>query len=633
MKPPKSIFETATFLRNIRRAAVCFIIVCAVLCLALSANAQTVMFGAGATYPVGTSPWGIVSGDFNGDGYPDIAVANYGSLVSPGSLSNGVSVLIAKADGTFKSAVSYPGGLGPTYLVTGDFDRDGKLDLVTANHGERTISVLPGNGDGTFRAAVAYSTASNPYSITTADFNRDGFLDFAISPLGGIGVMLADGVGGFKPVVSYPAAAERVSHGDFNNDNKLDLVTTSGLGRTVSVLLGNGDGTFQAVINSSSGPGSEPTAVAVGDFNRDGKADVGVAFLSSPTINIMLGNGDGSLGLPSYTSPAINTPVDVKAGDFNGDGKLDLVSTGIFLGPNADVFLGNGDGTMQAPVSFGLSPGGISVSVADFNGDTRPDLALVANGQVSVVMLNATPGLPDDTDYFIHQHYLDFLSREPDISGFDYWTEHIDQCGSDPVCLRERRIGTSAAFMIETEFQQTGYFVYRLYNSSFGRRPTYSEFNVDRKKVIGGPQLNASKTALVNTFVQRDQFKAVYPDSLSNLDFVNKLFDSAGLIPFTAERLAAIDSMNMGASRAVVLRSVADNPSLIQREYNPAFVQMQYFGYLRRKEDQRGFQFWLDVLSQHPTDYRRMVCAFITSAEYQRRFTNNITHSNAECAP
>lgn len=629
MTPPQSNFPTTTRFRLCQYAVWLALLLSMTLC----ANAQ-VMFSGGGNYPAGTGPWGIVSGDFNGDGYPDIAVANHGTQGNPGGLGNGVSVLIGRADGTFNSAVSYPGGLGPTYLAAGDFNRDGKLDLVTANNGEKTISVFPGNGDGTFRTAVNYTTPNNPNSITTADFNRDGLLDFAIAPLGsGIGLMLADGAGGFRPPVAYAVASEIVSQGDFNNDNKLDLVTASGQARTVSVLLGNGDGTFQTAINSSAGPTASPRSVAVGDFNRDGKADVAVAFLTSPTVNIMLGNGDGSLRLPSYTSPPINTPVDLKAADFNGDGKMDLVSTGIFLGPNADVFLGRGDGTMQAPISFGLSPGAISVSVADYNSDTKPDLAIVVNGQVSVVMLNATPGLPDDTDYFIHQHYVDFLSREPDVFGFDYWTEHIDQCGNNPSCLLDRRIGTSAAFLIETEFQQTGYFVYRLYDSSFGRRPTYSEFTVDRKKVIGGPQLNASKAALVDAFVQRDQFRALYPDTLSNLDFVSRLFDSAGLFPFAAERQAAVDALNTGATRATVLRSVADNSSLVQREYNSAFVQMQYFGYLRRTEDQRGFQFWLDVLNQQPNDFRRMVCAFITSDEYQRRFTINITHSNAECGP
>jgi hypothetical protein len=125
----------------------------------------------------------------------------------------------------------------------------------------------------------------------------------------------------------------------------------------------------------------------------------------------------------------------------------------------------------------------------------------------------------------------------------------------------------------------------------------------------------------------------IYADSLSNTQFVNQLFDAALLIPYTGERQAAIASLNQGASRASVLRTVIDDPVLVQREYNPAFVQMQYFGYLRRNEEQQDFQFWLDILNAQPNNFRRMGCAFITSAEYQLRFSPNITHTNAECGP
>jgi FG-GAP-like repeat/Domain of unknown function (DUF4214) len=604
-----------------------------VLLVTVSAQAQ-VNFGSGASYPAGTGPWGISSGDFNGDGFPDLAVANHGSG-GPG-FGNGISVLLGKADGTFNNPVNYSGGVGPTYLVTGDFNHDGRADVATANTESDSISVLPSNTDGTFGAAVNYPTGHRPSGIVAADFNRDGSLDFAF-PISGtsVSVMLADGNGGFQPIVNYNAAAgsQAIAVGDFNKDGKLDIVTDSSSAKSVSVLLGNGNGTFQTPIFTALSASTQPGQIVVGDFNRDGKSDIAVAFLVPPSVNIMLGNGSGGFASPSFSIGSINTPADLKGGDFNGDGRTDLVSTGVFLGPNADIFLGKGDGTLQNPVPFGLSPGAIAANVADFNGDTRPDLAIVANGLVSVVMINATPGLPDDTDYFIHQHYLDFLSREPDVFGFDYWTDHIDECGANPACLLDRRIGTSAAFMIESEFQLSGYFVYRLYNASFGRRPSFSEFTVDRRKVIGGPELNASKAALVSAFVRRDQFRTVYPDSLSNPEFVNKLFDSAALIPFIAERQAAIDALNGGADRASILRSVVDNATLMQREYNPAFVQMQYLGYLKRTEDQRGFQFWLDILNQQPTNYRRMVCAFITSEEYQRRFTNNITHSNAECDP
>lgn len=602
----------------------------ALLVLALPAQAQ-VMFGGGATYPAGTGPWGISAGDFNADGFADLVVANHGSSITPG---NGINVLLSNSDGTFNSAVNYPGGTGPVYVVTGDFNRDGKIDVATVNTDFDNISVITGKGDGTFNPATTYATGHRPGPLTVADFNRDGSPDFAFTAGGALSVMLAGG-GGFLPIVSYSVApgSQSIANGDFNHDGKLDILTSSPTAKAVSVVLGNGNGTFQAPINSDTGGNSLPDSVVVGDFNRDGKTDVAVAFLAPPSLNIMLGNGNGGFALPSFTSGIINTPADLKGGDFNGDGKLDLVTTGVFFGPNADVFLGRGNGILENPASFGSSAGAISASVADFNSDTRPDLAIVANGEVSVVMINATPGLPDNTGYFVHQHYMDFLSREPDVSGFDYWSAHIDQCGGDASCLLDRRVGTSAAFMIESEFRQSGYFVYRLYNSSFGRRPTYREFTVDRKRVIGGPQLNASKVALTEAFVQRDGFKATYPDSLSNGDFVNRLFDSAGLVPFVAERQAAIAAMNGGATRATILQGVADNPSLMDREYNPAFVQMNYFGYLRRTEDGRGFQFWLDILNQQPSNYRRMVCAFITSEEYQRRFTNNITHSNAECGP
>lgn len=628
MTPTRFPFGQLTTIKRafcLTTVALCMLATSAVL------HAQ-VMFGSGTTYSAGTGPWGIASGDFNSDGFPDIAVANHGGA-SPGTFGNGVNILIGKPGGTFENAVSFPGGVGPTVLTTGDFTHDGRIDVATVNTESNSISILPGNGDGTFGAAINFVTGQRPQSITVADFNRDGSPDFAFPVLNGlVSVMLADGNGGFNPIVNYtvPSGSQGIANGDINKDGKLDLVVASGSNKLVSTLLGNGNGTFQSAINSNSG--ESPSSIVVNDFNRDGKLDVAVAFFAPPSLNIMLGNGTGSFGTPSYSTGSINTPADLKVGDFNGDGRTDLVSTGVFNGANADVFLGKGDGTLNDPSSFGSSPGALSATVADYNADTKPDLAIVANGQVSVVLINATPGLPDNTDYFIHQHYLDFLAREPDVSGFNYWTDIIAQCGSNAGCLLDKRIGTSAAFLIESEFQQSGYFVYRLYNSAFSRRPSYSEFVVDRKRVVGGPELNASKTALTNAFVLRAGFKTAYPDSLSNTEFVNRLFDAANLVPFTAERQAAIAAMNGGANRATILREVADNATLVQREYNPAFVQMQYLGYLRRTEDQVGFQFWLDILNQRPNDFRRMVCAFITSEEYQRRFTNNITHSNAECS-
>jgi hypothetical protein len=239
----------------------------------------------------------------------------------------------------------------------------------------------------------------------------------------------------------------------------------------------------------------------------------------------------------------------------------------------------------------------------------------------------------DVAQFFVNQHYLDFLGRIPDVAGFDYWSNKITTCGPDTACVNAERIGVSAAFFIEQEFQQTGSFVYRLYKGSLGRRPTYAEFVLDRGKVVGGSDLAASKVALLNDFVLRAEFKQTYPDALSNSQFVNLLFDTAGLVPFTAERQQQIDAMNLGKTRAQVVGDVIEIQVFKDREYNPSFVLMQYFGYLRRNPDAGGYAFWLDIITnQDPNNYRGMVCSFITSAEYQQRFSSVVTHSNAECA-
>jgi len=239
----------------------------------------------------------------------------------------------------------------------------------------------------------------------------------------------------------------------------------------------------------------------------------------------------------------------------------------------------------------------------------------------------------DNARFFVNQHYLDFLNRAPDPAGLDYWTNEITSCGNNLACLRARRNAVSAAFFVEAEFQESGFFVYRLYRASFGVLPTHRQFIVDRSRVVGGPTLESDKTALANNFVMRDEFRARYPDSLTPDEFVNLLFDTAALVPFTAERQQLADDMRNGKTRAQVLREVIEIAEFRAREYNTAFVLMQYFGYLGRDPEPEGFAFWLDVVNnREPNNYRGMVCAFITSAEYQLRFSSIVTQNNAQCA-
>ena len=225
----------------------------------------------------------------------------------------------------------------------------------------------------------------------------------------------------------------------------------------------------------------------------------------------------------------------------------------------------------------------------------------------------------------------------------------MTKCGTDARCIHSRRIGVSAAFFIELEFQDTGYYVYRFYKASFGRQPSFAEFMPDRTQVGGGANLEAGKQAFADNWVQRPGFQQAYSNTLSNTEFVNKLFDTAGLTDSTydLERQQEIQAMNAGRSRALVLRSVIEIPDFKNipdpndprysevkqtSQYNPAFVLMQYFGYLRRDIDQRGYDFWLDVVdNREPNNYPGMVCAFLTSTEYQLRFGTTVTRTDRDC--
>jgi hypothetical protein len=243
------------------------------------------------------------------------------------------------------------------------------------------------------------------------------------------------------------------------------------------------------------------------------------------------------------------------------------------------------------------------------------------------------PNQINEARFFVRTHYLDFLNREPDPGGWDYWTNEITQCGSNPVCVDSRRIGVSGSFFVEQEFQETGFFVYRFFRASYGRRPTFAEFVADRAQVIGGSNLEASKQTFANAWVARTVFQQTYPLSMTPEQFVAKLFDTAGLTPFTAQRQQLASDMHGGKTRAQVLREVIEIAEFKSREYNPSFVTMQYFGYLRRDPEPGGYDFWLDVITnREPNNYRGMICSFLTSREYQERFGLDLARSNADCA-
>jgi choice-of-anchor B domain-containing protein len=264
---------------------------------------------------------------------------------------------------------------------------------------------------------------------------------------------------------------------------------------------------------------------------------------------------------------------------------------------------------------------------------------VVASGiEQGLFVLRPQISLPVRIDYepfFVRQHYRDFLSREPDEPGLGFWTFDIDQCGANAQCREVKRINVSAAFFLSIEFQNTGYLLYRLQKSSFGTMPTFAAFTPDVRQlaqnvVVGQTgweqQLESNKRAFVETWVQRPAFLADFPAGMSSDAYVSQLFQRAGVSPTAAEVQTARDAYGSGdvQGRARALRAVVESQTVTLAHKNPAYVLMEYVGYLRRDPDAEGYNHWLTKLNQFGGDAvaAEMVKAFITSIEYRQRFGN-----------
>lgn len=262
----------------------------------------------------------------------------------------------------------------------------------------------------------------------------------------------------------------------------------------------------------------------------------------------------------------------------------------------------------------------------------------------------------DNASTFARQHYLDFLSREPDSAGLNFWANQIADCGSNAQCVDLRRVNTSGSFFLSQEFQATGYYVYRVFKGALGRAPYYAEFLPDVAQVsqnivvnsrLSPDAINNNKASFAHAFVQRAEFLQIY-NSMTNAQVVDRLFQTTGIAPTTDERNALIAELDGGSGdlanrRARVLARIIDGiratapanggvgvdqvfetrygRAFYDAEYNRAFVQMQYFGYLRRDADQAGFDFWLAKLNRFGNYLdAEMVRSFILAAEYRARF-------------
>lgn len=350
----------------------------------LGVQAQQYVYGVGA-FPVGQSASKMITADFNNDGAPDIAVLGVTS-----TSAIGVSILLGQSDGLLAPAVNYPlpANTAAISLTVGDFNGDGKLDLVVAAQSLPQFFLFLGNGDGTFQSATSFAGPSSILltDVVSGDFNHDGKLDVAATGSNGstqsVDLLLGNGDGTFQAAVSFnvgTASSNSIVAGDLNGDGILDLVLGSAFwtpNSVITVLFGVGDGTFQLPVTYSIPGSGTGLSLALADMNSDGKLDVVAGISSAVTggVAILLNQGNGVLISPVVYSPNLSFVTSIAVADFNADGNPDVAVTESLL-QTVQVFLGNANGTLGNPIAYGMANQSHGIVAADFNQDGRLDLA------------------------------------------------------------------------------------------------------------------------------------------------------------------------------------------------------------------------------------------------------------------
>ncbi|HEX8131459.1 MAG TPA: FG-GAP-like repeat-containing protein [Pyrinomonadaceae bacterium] len=579
-------------------------------------------FGARAAYVVGTSPHHLTTADFNGDGKPDLAVTN--------SNSHNVSVLLGDGSGAFGAAVNFASGQNPQGIEPGDFNRDGRVDLAVANEGSNSVSVLFGNGAGAFAAPTNIGVGMRPVGIVVADFNGDRQADVAVAnftndlAIGSVSVLFGDGAGHFTQHATFPTRLSPTAlvAGDFNGDAKLDVVVVNRYSRSVSLL-----------INSCSAPTPATVQFEVGSnslIEGDGRAAIRVTRKgdASGFASVDYNTSDTDTFTVACSDTANNNGGAYARCDFGGvSGRLDFAAgewqKTIFV-PIVD------DGHDEEFETFRVLLSNLTGAVF---GTTRTTTITIHD--------NDAAGAPNPiftAPFFVRQHYLDFLSREPEVN--EPWSGVLARCPNvnntdarSPSAGCDR-IHVSQSFFRSLEFQLKGAYAFRFYRLAFNRLPEYTEIATDMSFVSGvtPEEVYARKAQLSRLFTARPEFQTAY-GGLSNSAFVAALLgryqitqintpdpeqpDGTTKVLLTQAGLVnRLDSNFL--TRAQVFRAVADSDEASALEFDNAFVAMQYYGYLRRKPEAAGYEAWLGVLRRG--DIRTMVDGFMNSPEYKLRF-------------
>ncbi|HTU51809.1 MAG TPA: FG-GAP-like repeat-containing protein [Acidobacteriaceae bacterium] len=368
-------------------------------------------FSSSATYPVGNQPYFIASGDLNGDGYPDLVVTNTNVNGATGT----ISVLLNNKNGTFASAATYTVGKQPYQVAIGDVNGDGYPDLAVTNYGANTVTILFGSANGTFTVQpTTLATCGDPYGVAIGDFKHNGFPSVAVTcySTSQLEIFPNNGNGTFgTPYIytvydSYSSLTpnpESLVVGDFNRDGKLDIVVGNSNANNISFFAGNGDNTF--VDSMESAPSlNHPASIAAGDFNGDGILDIVGVAPNYNAVDLTLGVGDGTFGTIAQRSAgeftAKTQPWGLAVGDFNNDGQLDIVTANTFH----QVALDSPTNQLRYMSEFPATPGGnpsvdvlLNASAAQINLTTSPGSPLPYNNSGVTINANVQPAYTGGT--------------------------------------------------------------------------------------------------------------------------------------------------------------------------------------------------------------------------------------------
>ncbi|MHB8273070.1 FG-GAP repeat domain-containing protein [Bradyrhizobium sp.] len=355
------------------------------LCVPFALAVTPPKFAAPVAYPTGaSSPNGLALGDLNGDGHLDVVVANEDD---PGT----IAVLLGNGNGTLQAPVKYAAGAWPGFVVIADFNKDGHMDVAVANRAIGTpgqVLIFLGNGDGTLQSPVTYGPFQDAFSMAVGDFNGDGKLDIVVADTASGSLLLGKGDGTFE--IGNPIGATNVTWfavADFNRDHKLDLAATDNGGSALQILLGNGKGGF--TVSSTRKVATPPISVAAKDLNGDGIPDLAIADEAvnnqHSNVTVLLSSATGRVG-KEY--PYGHEPRCIVFAVFNR--RNDIVTANEFSG-TVDVFVNQGNGVYQAPLVLPIGAlTAVDVAVGDLNGDGKQDIVvtdgLIQNGSVRVLL-------------------------------------------------------------------------------------------------------------------------------------------------------------------------------------------------------------------------------------------------------